>query len=98
MIIIDGDGPSNPATGQPISPLYLSVIWTHFSILYGVLVWLIICNRLTSCYYKSTRARVAKLVDALDLGSSVFDVGVQVPPRAPLIMPFGSIMNGESLV
>ena len=48
-------------------------------------------------YYKSTRARVAKLVDALDLGSSVFDVGVQVPPRAPLIMPFGSIMNGESL-
>jgi hypothetical protein len=28
-------------------------------------------------------ARVAKLVDALDLGSSVFDVGVQVPPRAP---------------
>ena len=28
-------------------------------------------------------ARVAELADALDLGSSVFDVGVQVPPRAP---------------
>ncbi len=25
-------------------------------------------------------ARVAELVDALDLGSSVFDVGVRVPP------------------
>lgn len=28
-------------------------------------------------------ARVAKLVDALDLGSSAYGVGVQVPPRAP---------------
>jgi len=30
-------------------------------------------------------ARVAELADALDLGSSVFDVGVQVPPRAPFL-------------
>jgi hypothetical protein len=27
---------------------------------------------------------VAELADALDLGSSVFDVGVQVPPPAPI--------------
>ena len=27
-------------------------------------------------------ARVAELADALDLGSSVYDVRVQVPPRA----------------
>ena len=36
--------------------------------------------------YKNTRngADVAELADALDLGSSVFDVGVQVPSSAPL--------------
>jgi hypothetical protein len=31
-------------------------------------------------------AGVAELADALDLGSSVFDVGVQVPPPAPLLL------------
>lgn len=29
------------------------------------------------------KARVAEMVDALDLGSSVIDVGVQVPSLAP---------------
>jgi hypothetical protein len=30
-------------------------------------------------------AKVAELVDALDLGSSAYGVGVRVPPFAPLI-------------
>ena len=30
-------------------------------------------------------AGVAKLADALDLGSSVYDVGVQVPSPAPIV-------------
>ena len=38
-------------------------------------------------------ARVAELADALDLGSSVFDVGVQVPPRAPSIRGRGSAVE-----
>ncbi len=33
-------------------------------------------------HHNVSYARVAELADALDLGSSVFDVGVQVPPRA----------------
>ena len=33
-------------------------------------------------------AGVAELADALDLGSSVFDVGVQVLSPAPLTNPF----------
>ena len=32
--------------------------------------------------FKSKPAGVAKLVDALDLGSSVLDMGVRVPPPA----------------
>jgi hypothetical protein len=32
--------------------------------------------------FKSMPAGVAKLVDALDLGSSVLDMGVRVPPPA----------------
>ena len=32
-------------------------------------------------------ARVAELADALDLGSSVFDVWVRVPSRAQLPVP-----------
>ncbi len=31
-------------------------------------------------------AKVAELVDALDLGSSAYGVGVRVPPFAPLIL------------
>ena len=38
-------------------------------------------------------ARVAELADALDLGSSVFDVGVQVPPRAFFICGSGSAVE-----
>ncbi len=38
-------------------------------------------------------ARVAELADALDLGSSVFDVGVQVPPRASFISGRGSAVE-----
>ncbi len=38
-------------------------------------------------------ARVAELADALDLGSSVFDVGVQVPPRAPDLCGSGSAVE-----
>ena len=38
-------------------------------------------------------ARVAELADALDLGSSVFDVGVQVPPRASHISGRGSAVE-----
>ncbi len=37
-------------------------------------------------------AGVAELADALDLGSSVFDVGVQVSPSAPFISPTHEIM------
>jgi hypothetical protein len=41
------------------------------------------------CYHAPPmRARVAELVDALDLGSSVFDVRVRVSPLAPI-----SILN-----
>ena len=40
-----------------------------------------------------TCARVAELADALDLGSSVFDVGVQVPPRAPCFCGRGSAVE-----
>ena len=32
-------------------------------------------------------AGVAELADALDLGSSVYDVGVQVPSPAPIKAP-----------
>ena len=32
-------------------------------------------------------AKVAELVDALDLGSSAFGVGVRVPPFAPYSYP-----------
>jgi hypothetical protein len=38
-------------------------------------------------------ARVAELADALDLGSSVSDVGVQVPPRAPSQCGRGSVVE-----
>ncbi len=38
-------------------------------------------------------ARVAELADALDLGSSVFDVGVQVPPRAYCFRGRGSAVE-----
>ena len=41
----------------------------------------------TSIGYTWVRARVAELADALDLGSSVFDVWVRVPSRAP-VTPF----------
>ena len=34
-------------------------------------------------YQNYLRADMAELADALDLGSSVFDVGVQVPLSAP---------------
>ena len=34
-------------------------------------------------YQSNLRADMAELADALDLGSSVFDVGVQVPLSAP---------------
>ena len=34
-------------------------------------------------YQSNIRADMAELADALDLGSSVFDVGVQVPSSAP---------------
>lgn len=37
--------------------------------------------------YTGVRARVAELADALDLGSSVFDVWVRVPSRAQLPVP-----------
>ena len=37
------------------------------------------------------RARVAELADALDLGSSVLDVWVRVPSRAPLLESGGRI-------
>ena len=36
---------------------------------------------------------MAELADALDLGSSVFDVGVQVPPRASLLSGRGSAVE-----
>ena len=41
----------------------------------------------TSIGYTWVRARVAELADALDLGSSVFDVWVRVPSRAQLPVP-----------
>ncbi len=34
----------------------------------------------------SSHAEVAKLVDALDLGSSIYDVRVQVSPSAPSLL------------
>jgi hypothetical protein len=36
-------------------------------------------------HYYVACAGVAELADALDLGSSAFGVGVQVPPPAPYI-------------
>ncbi len=36
-------------------------------------------------YFCSVLARVAELVDALDLGSSAFGVGVRLPPLAPVV-------------
>ena len=42
---------------------------------------------------KSNFAGVAKLVDALDLGSSVFDMGVRVPPPAQHGPPSGLFFN-----
>ena len=41
----------------------------------------------------SSCARVAELADALDLGSSVIDVGVQVPPRASCFCGRGSAVE-----
>ncbi len=38
-------------------------------------------------------AGVAELVDALDLGSSVFDVGVQVPSPVPFICGSSSVVE-----
>ena len=69
---------SNPV-GHPIEPLAQSV--EHLTFNQGVTgsipVWLTI-QKLNSKF-----ARVAKLVYALDLGSSVFDMWVRVPPFAP---------------
>ena len=44
-----------------------------------------------------TNAGVAELADALDLGSSVFDVGVQVPSSAPKNINSLSIFNTKRL-
>ena len=46
-------------------------------------------------YQYNLRADMAELADALDLGSSVFDVGVQVPLSAPrnLIRGSGSVVE-----
>ena len=41
-------------------------------------------------YQYNLRADMAELADALDLGSSVFDVGVQVPLSAPRNLICGS--------
>ena len=40
-------------------------------------------DRLFGRPYTTRSAAVVKLVDTLDLGSSAFGVGVQVPPAAP---------------
>jgi hypothetical protein len=43
-------------------------------------------------------AKVAELVDALDLGSSAYGVGVRVPPFAPLIPGRMTAKNLEFVV
>ncbi len=37
------------------------------------------------CYNRNALADVAKLADALDLGSSAYGVGVRVPSSAPVL-------------
>ena len=57
-----------------------SLIVRRNSILYLIAVWLVVGDELVGCFY----AKVAKLVYALDLGSSAREgVGVRVPPFAP---------------
>ena len=76
-LVVAGSSP----VGHPINyePLAQSV--EHLTFNQGVTgsipVWLTI-QKLNSKF-----ARVAKLVYALDLGSSVFDMWVRVPPFAP---------------
>ncbi len=43
-------------------------------------------------------AKVAELVDALDLGSSALGVGVRVPPFAPIILSCKTAKTLESVV
>ena len=67
--------------------LYFNYLWTR-----GVAVNMPACHagdrrfdpgRVRHFYFLLNYAGVAELADALDLGSSVFDVGVRVPSPAP---------------
>ena len=44
-------------------------------------------------HFKTLNAGVAELADALDLGSSVFDVGVRVPSPAPQFCGSSSVVE-----
>lgn len=49
------------------------------------------------CIFALTNALVAKLVDALDLGSSGLSVGVQVPSPAPFLRRLSSAGRASDL-
>ena len=80
-LVVAGSSPvSHPINNEPLAQSVEHLTFNQ-GVTGSIPVWLTI-------YKVNEFARVAKLVYALDLGSSVFDMWVRVPPFAPLEIKF----------